>query len=65
MKITKDFKLQEFNSKCGRPIPNNVLSNIVELAKNLQVLRDAIGKSITITSGYRSPEHNAKVKGAL
>ena len=63
-KLTTNFKLQEFNSKCGRPIPNNVLPNIIELAKNLQVLRDSLGKSITITSGYRSPEHNAKVKGA-
>jgi uncharacterized protein YcbK (DUF882 family) len=63
-KITTNFSLEEFNSKCGRAIPNRVLPNIIELAKNLQVLRDAIGKSITITSGYRSPEHNAKIKGA-
>jgi uncharacterized protein YcbK (DUF882 family) len=63
-KITTNFSLEEFNSKCGRPIPNNVLPNIINLAKNLQVLRDALGRSITITSGYRSPEHNAKVKGA-
>jgi uncharacterized protein YcbK (DUF882 family) len=63
-KITTNFSLQEFNSKCGRAIPNRVLPNIIELAKNLQVLRDAVGKSITITSGYRSPEHNAKIKGA-
>ena len=63
-KITANFKLEEFNSKCGRPIPNNVLPNIIELAKNLQVLRNAVNKSISITSGYRSPEHNAKVKGA-
>jgi uncharacterized protein YcbK (DUF882 family) len=63
-KLTKNFSLQEFNSKCGRPIPNNVLPNIIELAKNLQVLRDAVAKPITITSGYRSPERNAKIKGA-
>ena len=63
-KLTNNFSLQEFNSKCGRPIPNNILPNIIELAKNLQVLRDAVNKSISITSGYRSPEHNAKVKGA-
>jgi uncharacterized protein YcbK (DUF882 family) len=63
-KITTNFSLEEFNSKCGRAIPNRVLPNIIELAKNLQILRDAVGKSITITSGYRSPEHNAKVKGA-
>jgi uncharacterized protein YcbK (DUF882 family) len=27
-------------------------------------LRDAVNKPISITSGYRSPEHNAKIKGA-
>lgn len=63
-KLTNNFSLQEFNSKCGRDIPNNVLPNIIQLAKNLQVLRDAVGKSITITSGYRSPQHNKKIGGA-
>jgi uncharacterized protein YcbK (DUF882 family) len=63
-KITNNFSLQEFNSKCGREMPTNVMVNIIELAKNLQVLRDEVKKSIQITSGYRSPEHNAKVKGA-
>ena len=63
-KLTKNFSLEEFKCKDGSDIPNNVLSNITELAKNLQVLRDSINKSISITSGYRSPEHNAKVKGA-
>jgi uncharacterized protein YcbK (DUF882 family) len=64
MKITNNFSLQEFNSKCGRDMSTNVMVNIIELAKNLQVLRDEVKKSIQITSGYRSPEHNAKVKGA-
>ncbi|MEM7243391.1 MAG: D-Ala-D-Ala carboxypeptidase family metallohydrolase [Pseudomonadota bacterium] len=30
----------------------------------LQVLRDSLAKPIYITSAYRSPEHNAAVKGA-
>jgi uncharacterized protein YcbK (DUF882 family) len=64
MKITNNFNLQEFDSKCGREMPSQVITNIIELAKNLQVLRDEVKKSIQITSGYRSPEHNAKVKGA-
>jgi uncharacterized protein YcbK (DUF882 family) len=63
-KLTNNFTLQELNSKCGRDIPNNVLPNIIQLAKNLQVLRDAVGKSISITSGYRSPQHNKKIGGA-
>lgn len=63
-KLTKNFSLEEFKCKDGSDMPNNVLSNITELAKNLQVLRDTLNKSIKITSGYRSPEHNAKIKGA-
>jgi len=63
-KLTNNFTLEEFNSKCGRDIPNNVLPNILQLAKNLQVLRDAVGKSISITSGYRSPQHNKKIGGS-
>jgi uncharacterized protein YcbK (DUF882 family) len=44
-------------------ISDTVFQNIFALAKNLQVLRDEVGKPIKITSGYRSPEHNAKVGG--
>ena len=62
-KITKNFSLEEFKCKDGSEIPNDVLPNIIELANNLQVLRDAIGKSITINSGYRSPKYNAKIGG--
>ena len=62
-KLTKNFSLEEFKCKDGSDIPNNVLSNITELAKNLQVLRDSINKSISITSGYRSPKYNAKIGG--
>jgi uncharacterized protein YcbK (DUF882 family) len=64
MQLTKNFNLAEFNSKCGRTMPANVVKNITELAKNLQVIRDEINAPIQIISGYRSPEHNAKVKGA-
>ena len=62
-KITTNFSLEEFKCKDGSEIPNDVLPNIIELANNLQVLRDAIGKSITINSGYRSPKYNAKIGG--
>ena len=62
-KLTNNFSLQEFKCKDGGEIPNDKLKNISELAKNLQVLRDAVGKSITINSGYRSPSYNAKIGG--
>ena len=62
-KITKNFSLEEFKCKDGSDIPNSALLNIVELARNLEVLRTAINKSITINSGYRSPKYNAKIGG--
>ena len=62
-KITTNFSLEEFNCKDGSAMPNDVMINIIKLAKNLQVLRDAIGKSININSAYRSPEYNKKIGG--
>jgi len=63
MKITENFNIKEFDSHDGSKMPKNVFENILELADNLQVLRDHIGKPIHINSGYRSPTHNAKVGG--
>ena len=62
--MTKNFSLSEFNCKSGAPMPLQVRANIQRLANNLQVLRDWLGQPITINSGYRSPEHNKKIKGA-
>ena len=63
-KLTTNFRLEEFKCKDGSHVPNEYLTNVIELAKNLQVLRDYIGKPIIINSAYRSPKHNAKVGGA-
>lgn len=62
MQLTKNFNLSEFN-KHNFALNETVLRNIQALANNLQVLRDEVNKPIKITSGYRSPEHNAKVGG--
>jgi uncharacterized protein YcbK (DUF882 family) len=64
MKLSKNFSAKEFSSKDGAPTPLEVLTNLEELATNLQVLRDHIGMPIKINSGYRSPFHNKKVGGA-
>lgn len=61
--LSKNFTLQEFASKDGAETPQDVLENLRELAKNLQVLRDKLGKSIKINSGYRSPAHNKAIGG--
>ena len=60
--LTKNFGRYEFECPCGCG------SQMVEqeLADKLQLIRDKLGKSIKITSGYRCIKHNAdpKVKGS-
>lgn len=64
MRLTENFSKEEFDSKDGAEMPDEVLENIKELARNLQIIRDSIGIPISINSGYRSPEHNKAVGGA-
>jgi uncharacterized protein YcbK (DUF882 family) len=62
--LTKDFVISEFDCNDGTKVPEALMGNIHELAKNLQVLRDHYGKPITINSAYRTPWYNSKVGGA-
>ena len=62
-KLTKNFSFAEFESNDGAVMPPDVKKNIKELAKNLQVIRDYVGKPLKINSGYRSPGQNEKVGG--
>lgn len=64
MELTKNFQKREFESKDGAKMPDEVLKNIKELAKNLQIIRDFVGIPLSINSGYRSPAHNAKTPNA-
>lgn len=64
MRLTKNFILSEFMCKDGTPVPESKIDNVKLLAKNLQVIRDHIGKPLRILSGYRTPSWNKKVKGA-
>lgn len=64
MKLTPNFSKSEFDCRDGSEMPSDVLDNVKELAKNLQVIRDEIGKSIHVNSGYRSPSYNKKIGGA-
>lgn len=59
MNLTPNFKLSEFDCHDCTPVPPEYLANVQELANNLQVLRDEIGKPINIISGYRTPAWNA------
>jgi uncharacterized protein YcbK (DUF882 family) len=64
MRLTENFTLAEFRSKDGAEFPPQVIDNIKALANALQIIRNHFKAPITINSGYRSPEHNRKVRGA-
>lgn len=59
-KITKHFKLKEFACKNSEAI---IISE--KLCYILEDIRAHFEKPVTITSGYRTPEHNAKIGGAV
>ena len=65
MQLTKNFKLEEFTCHDGTPVPAEYLPNVQELANNLQVLRDLLGKPVVVLSGYRTPDYNGSHGGAL
>jgi len=64
MRLTKNFNLSEFDCKDGTEMPSELLTNVLELAENLQVLRDFVRVPIKINSSYRSLSHNANVGGS-
>lgn len=68
--MSKNFSLREFlvsDTASREGIDNTpsleVVSHLEELADFLQGLRDAWGKPIRVTSGYRCPELNKAVGG--
>ena len=67
--LSKNFSLEEMTATTtGLPnVPNEKhIGNLTALAVNvLQKIRDGLGKPVKGTSFFRSPEVNAKVKGAV
>ena len=72
MKLSKNFSLEELiksdtANECGiKNSPNSLeLKNLTNLTtKILQPIRDAFGKPIIISSGFRCVQLNKKVGGA-
>ena len=59
-KLSANFAVKEFRCKDGSD-PIFIDDELVTL---LQKIRDHFGKSVTITSAYRTAAHNKAVKGA-
>lgn len=66
MKLSPHFDLAEFVSEKDPVQPSaDVLHNLEKLCEDvLEPLRAALGRSIKITSGYRSAKYNASIGGA-
>ena len=62
--MTENFSYSEFKCKCGKcDMPREVYENLHAVAEQLQVLRNFLGQSIKINSGYRCPKHNENIGG--
>ena len=59
-KISPHFRVREFACKDG----SDVVFVAEKLVEVLEALRVHFGKSVRITSGYRTPSHNKKEGGA-
>ena len=71
-KLTNNFNLEEFFCLDRRgqtmlvvsEIPERLKDNVMELAVNLQVLRDFLKAPISFNSAYRSEWYNHMINGA-
>ena len=59
-RLSRNFKLGEFASKCGA---DTVLIHPALLV-GMQAIRDLLGVPLTINSGYRTVTHNDNIGGA-
>lgn len=68
--LTKNFHIREFKCKDGTEVPEEYYCNVLQLAQNLQILRDELTKEqgkdspLHINSGYRTPKYNATLEGS-
>lgn len=71
MNLTKNFTLAELTHSdtakargTDNSLPPHLMRNAKALAERLQLIRDALGVPIGISSGYRCPELNKAVGGS-
>jgi uncharacterized protein YcbK (DUF882 family) len=59
MRLSANFDLSEFKCKCCGAV--KVSDDLYNLVGRLQAVRNAIGRAIHVTSGYRCRQHDANV----
>ncbi len=63
--LTEHFEIEEFACKDGTEVPEKYMKNLVKLVANLEVIRSHLESPLYIMSGYRTPNHNKMVGGAV
>lgn len=63
MHVTRHFKFHEF-CRSEDPWPPQLYDRLLRLAGVLEAVRIDLGCPLLVTSGYRSPGHNAKTAGS-
>lgn len=62
--LTPHFRLSEFNTHDGTPVPDDLADDYLRLCKNvLEPLRARFGVC-SVVSGYRHPAYNRSIGGA-
>lgn len=59
--LTKNFHIKEWRCHDGTDVPWSLVENVTKCATNLQALRNALGKAVTIISGFRSGAYNDSI----
>lgn len=62
--ITPHFTWAEAQSHDGAAMPDDVRKHVISVARELEKVRDVLGKPIRVLSWYRSPHQNTAVGGA-
>lgn len=66
MRLTPNFRTEEFDCKDGTSYPESwIITRLMPLVADLEIIRTKLEQPIIITSGYRTPAYNKHVGGVL
>jgi uncharacterized protein YcbK (DUF882 family) len=63
-RFSKSFAVSELACKDGTPVPELYYDNATAICERAQVLRDLLGTTLKVNSGYRTIPYNRKVGGS-